>query len=124
MKMTTRDVARPHRKDEYRLSFASRDAEKGWTDLVATSRNAAADAWEFLAKTPTAEDGTRCYRLNGRLSTVTINDIDYQRWQYKPTRAGRIWYIVTAPTNRSEAGTVLLERVTTGHPNETVKQHR
>jgi hypothetical protein len=59
-------VARPLRKSEYVLRFASREAEKGWTDLVATALNAAVAAWEFLTRTPTAEDGRDCYRLAGR----------------------------------------------------------
>ena len=37
---------------------------------------------------------------------------------------GRIWYAVIQPGGGKSPGKVLLERVTTGHPNETIKQHR
>ncbi len=47
------EVARPRKKSEYRIVFAERSAEKGWRDLVATTRNAVTDAWDFLTKTPT-----------------------------------------------------------------------
>ena len=122
--MADTDVQRPRRRNEYRIRFATREAEKGWTDLVATARNAATAAWEFLTATPDAEDGTVCYRLSGRLATVTIGGSEWPRWQFKPTKSGRIWYAITPSADRNEKGIVLLERVATGHPNETVKRHR
>jgi hypothetical protein len=66
------DVERPYRKSDYRIRFATREAQKGWTDLVATLRNAAVDAWEFLTSSPTDEDGRCCYPLKGDLGTVVI----------------------------------------------------
>jgi hypothetical protein len=120
---TGRDVPRPLRKNEYRLRFASREAERGWADLIATARNAAAMAWEFLASHPLARDAQRCYPLAGELGTVKINGADRERWPYKPTSGGRIWYAVE-PANGTERGIVWLTRVFTGHPNETVKNHR
>ena len=92
--------------------------------MVATSRNAAVAAWEFLTATP-SEISDDCYRLRDILATVTIDGVAHQRWQYKPTAGGRIWYAVVPPTKHSKApGLVLIERVMTGHPNETVKNHR
>jgi hypothetical protein len=118
------DIQRPYRNSEYRIRPVSRDAEKGWRDLVATSRNAAVATWEFLTTTPT-EQSDDCYRLRDALATVTIDGVAYDRWQYKPTAGGRIWYAVTPPNNKAkELGQVLLERVMTGHPNETLKNHR
>ncbi len=74
---------------------------------------------------PTDEDGERCYPLKGDLGTVVITGAAYVRWQYKPTSGGRIWYAVVAAAKGSKSpGVVWLERVTTGHPNETVKHHR
>jgi hypothetical protein len=49
-------------------------------DLTATQRNAAADAWDFLTRTPTAQDGVRCYPLADVLATVTINGTTRRRW--------------------------------------------
>lgn len=116
------DVPRPSRSSEFRLRFATREAQKGWVDLCATARNAAVDAWEFLSKTPT-EEGTRCYRLHGDLGVVRINGIDLCRWQFKPTSGGHIWYAVVSDAAK-RGGVVLLERVTTGHPNETLGNFR
>jgi hypothetical protein len=88
-------------------------------DLRATQRNAAADAWDFLTRTPTAQDGVRCCPPADVLATVTINGTTRRRWQYKPTVRGsaRIWYAVD--TDKKGGGTVFLERVDTAHPNET-----
>ncbi|MDR1118723.1 MAG: hypothetical protein LBL01_05450 [Bifidobacteriaceae bacterium] len=111
-------VPRPGKAAEYAIEFATREAEKGWRDLVATARNAAADAWDFLTKTPLLQ-GRDCYPLMGDLAVVRVGAKPYQRWQYKPTRGGRIWYAVATGDM-----TVWVERVSTGHPNETVKRHR
>ncbi len=37
------DVPRPVRHDEYRIAFSTREAEKGWRDLVAVACNAAVE---------------------------------------------------------------------------------
>lgn len=117
-------VPRPLRKSEYQLQFATRNAEIGWRDLVATNRNSAADAWDFLTISPT-NSGVNCYRLKDSLAKVTIDGEIYDRWQYKATAGGRIWYAIIPPVAKAKIrGFVLLERVSTAHPNETVKQHR
>lgn len=118
------DVARPSRKSDYRIRFATREAEKSWRDLVATARNSVVDAWEFLTATPLEADADRCYPLKANLATVTVDGQPFARWQYKPTSGGRIWYAVQPPTRGGEPGVVWLERVATGHPNETVECHR
>ncbi|MDR1431047.1 MAG: hypothetical protein LBI99_02880 [Propionibacteriaceae bacterium] len=115
-------VSRPRKHSEYIVRHLNRAAEKGWLDLVATARNAAAEAWDFLTKTPAAE-GVSCYRLKGDLAVVRVDGTDLPRWQLKPTGGGRIWYVVL-PATKTAPNTVLIERVTTGHPNETVKRHR
>ena len=117
------EVVRPRRKTEYRLEFATSQARRGWTDLVATARNASVDAWERLTNAPTSQNES-CYPLQGSLGTVTVDGTPRQRWQLKPTKSGRIWYAVIQPGGGKSPGKVLLERVTTGHPNETIKQHR
>ena len=120
----TDDVPQPFRKTDYRIRFATHTAEKGWRDLVATSRNAAVAAWEHLTATPTQRTDD-CYPLAGRLATIMIDGQPHQRWQYKSTRGGRIWYaIVPAAKGADQAGIVMLERVETGHPNETIKNFR
>jgi hypothetical protein len=118
------NLERPLKRAEFAIRFATRDAEKGWQDLLATARNATVDAWDFLTRTPT-EQGAACYHLAGDLSVVRIAGREHDRWQYKPTSGGRIWYaVVPSAKGSKEPGVVLLERVVTGHPNETIKNHR
>lgn len=106
-------VDRPIKKSEYDIVFASRQAEKGWTDLRATMRNALADSGDFLTRTPLAE-GPLNHPLRGGLGTVAYGGEQYDRWQHKPTRQGdaRIWFFVIGRV-------VHLEQVHTRHPNET-----
>ena len=54
-------VPRPPKKTEYEIRFATTQAQKGWTDLVATVRNAMAETWDFLTRTP--QDGRTGKRL-------------------------------------------------------------
>lgn len=117
-------VERPYRRSDHRIVFASKDAEKGWRDLVATAQNAAATAWEFLTAKPAQRDDSTCYPLKDDLGTVTIDGTAHTRWQYKPTSGGRIWYAVVPAAKGEKFGIVYLERVMTGHPNETVKNFR
>lgn len=106
-------VERPLKKSEYEIRFATLQAQKGWTDLCATSRNAAAEAWDFLTRTPT-ETTPSNYRLRGELGTLTKGADVHERWQHKPTRQGdaRLWFFVVGRT-------VFLEQVHTRHPNAT-----
>jgi hypothetical protein len=45
-------IRRPAKKTDFAIQPASRAAERGWSDLVATARNAAAEAWDFLTAHP------------------------------------------------------------------------
>lgn len=106
-------VERPTKRSEYTIVFASREAEKGWTDLRATALNALTDTWDFLTRTPTHTTPGN-YRLKGSLAKVTRHGVEHDRWQHKPTQRGdaRIWFYVSD-------NTVFLERVHTRHPDET-----
>lgn len=106
-------VERPTKKAEYAIYFATRDAERGWRDLKATTQNALADSWDFLTRTP--QDHTPVnYPLRGDLSTVTRNGVKHARWQHKLTTKGdaRIWFYV-------DQRCVYLVEVHTSHPNAT-----
>lgn len=107
------EVPRPLRKSEFRILFASKQAERGWRDLVATQRNAAVNSWETLAQRP-LELSTTQYPLKGTLSEVQYLGKPFTRWQLKPSAKGtaRIWYFVFEQC-------VYLEQVHTHHPNET-----
>lgn len=106
-------VPRPPKKIEYEVRFATVNARRGWQDLVATVRNAMADCWDFLTRTPLTTTPTN-YRLKGELGTITRAGVAHERWQHKPTLKGgaRVWFFV-------EDRTVWLEQVHTSHPNET-----
>ncbi len=110
-------VARPHKRSEFEIVFITRQAQKGWTDCLAAARNATVDAWDRLTTTPTVEDG-RLYRLRADLATGTYDRRTFDRYQYKITNGGRIWYFVDL-TAAKVAGRVLLERCEPGHPKET-----
>lgn len=106
-------VPRPKKKTDFDIVFGSREAEKGWKDLVAARRNACVDAWDFLVASPTKLTPTS-YPLEDKLAFVVRDEVSHRRWQLKlDGRNGfRIWYYVTGST-------VVLERVFTAHPNET-----
>lgn len=106
-------VPRPTKKSEYVPKYASKQAEKGWRDLVATIRNPMSQTWDFLTRTPLATTPTN-YALEGSLGVITRNGRTFQRWQHKPTQKGtaRVWFYV-------DGSTVYLEQVHTAHPHET-----
>lgn len=123
--MTARDepVARPLKKTEYQLVFITRDAAKGWTDCLATVRNAVVEAWEQLTNDPLHES-ERQYRLREDFATGNYQGTSYARWQYKLSNGARIWYFVDTTSGAKFAGRVLLERVEPGHPKGTDRRRR
>lgn len=106
-------VARPTKKGEYSIEFASVSAERGWRDLRAMILGPLTDSWDFLTRTPMTVTPTN-YQLKGALGTITRNGETHQRWQHKPTAQGdaRIWFYVHNQV-------VHLEEVHTHHPNAT-----
>jgi hypothetical protein len=53
------------------------------------------------------------------LATGTYDGATFERYQYKITNSGRLWYFVQlAPAAKIE-GRVLLERCEPGHPKQT-----
>ncbi|MGL4176278.1 MAG: hypothetical protein ACRCSN_09385 [Dermatophilaceae bacterium] len=111
--MSRRDqaVPRPTKKAEFTIVFATREAQVGWRDVLATQRNAVADAWDFLTRHPDRMTPTN-YRLKGDLATVTRAGRAHDRWQHKLAGGARIWFYV-------DGQTVHLIDVHTRHPNET-----
>ncbi|MDT5047884.1 MAG: hypothetical protein QOG75_3758 [Mycobacterium sp.] len=116
--MASRQVARPHKRSEFELVFITRQAEKGWTDCLAVARNATVDAWDRLTTAPTVED-ERLYRLRAELATGMYDGATFERYQYKITNGGRIWYFVQLTPSAKMEGRVLLERCEPGHPRQT-----
>ena len=112
---------RPLKTAEFVLEFATRSAQKGWRDCLAVAGNATVDAWDRLTTAPMVEDG-RLYRLRADFSTGSYDGQTLERWQYKITDGGRIWYFVILTPSAKTAGRVLLERCEPGHPKETERR--
>ena len=106
-------VARPTKRSEYSIEFASVSAQRGWVDLCATARGPLADTWDFLTRTPLTVTPSN-YPLRGELGTIDREGMTRKRWQHKPTLKGnaRIWFYVHEQV-------VYLEQVHTHHPNAT-----
>lgn len=77
-----RPVPRPLKRAEYRIQFASRQAEKGWQDLQATCRSAVVDSWDFLTRTP-QESSPRNHTKPGELASLTRDGRTHQRRQHE-----------------------------------------
>lgn len=104
-------VSRPIKKSEYTIVYGTRQAEKGWTDLKATQRNALVDVWDFLTRTP-RERFPKNHTLKGDLARLTHDGNVYDRWQHELRNGARIWFFV-------EGQNVILTECHTRHPNET-----
>jgi hypothetical protein len=94
-------------------------ARKGWEALLATSKNATTDAWDYLTRTPHERLNGRVQPLKGKLSTAYHDGAEYPRWQYEVTSGGRIWYIVCNDRTGKHAGLVVLLLAEPGHPKAT-----
>jgi hypothetical protein len=104
-------VPRPVKTTEYTIVFGTAQARKGWQDIVAVQRNAAALAWDVLTQAPLT-DNERCHPLKGSLEHVTYHGEKHVRRQYELTGGAWIWFYVSG----SE---VVLIDVHTHHPNQT-----
>lgn len=114
-------VPRPLKRTEWEIVFATREAQKGWIDLLATARNATTDAWNTLTCEPLTET-PRLYQLKGEYAYLVRDGRTYARYQYKVTDGGRIWFYVEPTPKGSKtktAGRVFLERCDPAHPKET-----
>lgn len=104
-------VPRPTKRSEHTIVFDTRQAAKGWQDLLATQRNAVVDAWDFLTQTPTHRL-PKNHQLKGSLSTVTRGGHEHDQWQHELSNGARVWFYVLDRR-------VFLVEVHTGHPNQT-----
>lgn len=89
----------------------TRSAASGWQDLVATQRNAAVAAWEFLTAHP-MERQAKNHRLKGEIAHVTHKGTTHDQWQHEMSNGARLWFYV-------DGNEVVLVRVHTHHPNQT-----
>ena len=104
-------VIRPLKRVEYEIRFATREAEKGWTDLLATSRSAIVDAWDYLTATPLLQT-VHHHPMRADLEFVVRDGVRFARWQHELPGGARIWFYV-------DGQVVLLVDVHTRHPNQT-----
>ncbi|WP_433196505.1 hypothetical protein ACQP1G_44450 [Nocardia sp. CA-107356] len=112
-------VPRPLKRSEYEIVFITTEAQKGWTDCLAAARNAMVEAWDMLTRERDLQSA-RLYPLKGQLRYGTYQGRTFERYQYKFTDGGRLWYFIEPAEKGSiTAGRVSLERCLTGHPKET-----
>lgn len=111
MSKSAESVPRPRRRTEHEIRFASTHARKGWQDLLGTTRNALADAWDFLTRTPLTQN-ERNHTMRGELEFVVRDGHSFHRWQHELPGGARIWFYV-------DDGVVWLTHVYTSHPNQT-----
>ncbi|WP_245634425.1 hypothetical protein [Janibacter corallicola] len=78
---------------------------------MATQRNAAVNAWEFLTAHP-LERLPKNHRLKGELGHVVSNGAVHEQWQHEMSNGARLWFYV-------KDDMVMLVQVHTHHPNET-----
>jgi len=104
-------VPRPLKKAEFEVRFGTRQAQAGWTDLLATTRSAVVDAWDFLTRSP-LDPSEKNHPLKDELATVVRDGKSHNRWQHELPGGARIWFYV-------EGRTVWLIDVHTRHPNQT-----
>jgi len=105
-------VPRPVRTTEYTIAFATRSAESGWRDLVATQRNAVATAWDRLSADPLTED-LACHALRGELGTVAHAGRSWTRRQIELKRGADL-----VRRRRDRAG-----RAPAGRPHPPPERH-
>lgn len=111
MSKPNQEVARPLKRSEYEIRFASTHARKGWSDLLATTRNAVTDTWDFLTKHPLLQN-ERNHTMRAELEFITRDGTSFQRWQHELPGGARIWFYV-------DDDIVWLTHVYTSHPNQT-----
>lgn len=115
-------VPRPVKGIEYEIFFGSAAAQRGWTDLEVSAKNALADAFEYLTTHPAKYDPDRCYQLRGDLATVLVDGVALPQWQYKVTDGARLWYAIDEPNAKArKPGRVCVTKAATSHPNELVQ---
>lgn len=104
-------VHRPLKRAEFEIRFATREAQKGWTDLLATMRHSVVAAWEYLTATPLAQT-ERNHPMRAELEFIVRDGNRYPRWQHELPGGARIWFYV-------DESIVWLVDVHTRHPNHT-----
>jgi hypothetical protein len=107
----TEALMRPTKSTDYSIVPVTTHATRGWRDLMATKRNALAEAWDLLTADPMRTSPVM-HTLRGDLQWVTRDGVQHERWQLELPGGARIWYYV-------DGKQVCLEQVHTRHPNAT-----
>lgn len=102
-----------HPQQRWRFRYGDRTAQRGWQQCVRQVPANAAQAWEAIVADP-RRTGDRQYRLKGSLSTGRQDGKTLERWQYKITSGGRLWYLID-----DEVATVWLDVASLSHPKAT-----
>ena len=90
MVTSTSGVPRPPKKTDYEIRFATRQDEKGWSDLLATNLNSLVDAWEYLTKTP-LETSEKNHPMPDELRFVLRGGRTFDHWRHDLPGGARTW---------------------------------
>jgi len=93
--------------------YRDRQAEKGWRECIAQQRSKTLEAYNAIRTDPRLVSAVQ-YRLKGSLGTGEQDGEAFERWQYKLSGGGRLWYLID-----DAAQVVWLDYVTLHHPKET-----
>jgi hypothetical protein len=102
--------------EHWRIRPVSRRAERQWRDVEAEQPGIIDDLRWRLHRDPLdrSRAPNKLYRLKGDLRHVSVGDKRLDQWQYKLSRAGRVWFAVDA-----EERTVWICRISLTHPKLT-----
>lgn len=106
-------MPRPATGERWELRFLRNEAAKNWELRCDQFSDNAGNAYDWLAEDPRRHD-QRNHRLRGQLGTGSNAGHALERWQYEPTGAARIWFLID-----DHKRTVWIEAVRLGHPKQT-----
>lgn len=107
--------APPPTGEEYDLRFASNQAAQGWEQLARHSGGNLRRAFDAIRADPRSRLAPeRHHRLKGDLGTAAWKGEALERWQYKVTGGGSIWYVIDDARQ-----TAWITYASAGHPKAT-----
>lgn len=111
------DAAPPPVGDEYRVTFITNEAAKGWTDLSRQEPSNTRWAYEQMRNNPGCQNKpptNRHSRMKREWATGIHRGVELPQWQLEVTGGGRIWYLVD-----HEKRTCWVKEAGRAHPKET-----
>jgi hypothetical protein len=102
------------------IRLIDRQAARGWQALLARAPENLDRAWVAITADPRSRDNpSRQHRLKYDLTSVKVDGVVLEQWQYEVTGGGRIWFAID-----DERRTLWITQAGTGHPKKTDKRRR